>query len=84
MKQKGSYLALLMMLVSLTTLAQNYPTQTDSLRREKYKAEIGIDMSVPDFETKTIDAKVMGDRLANLLLYLQETYTQSTYEYRLI
>ena len=83
MKHNGLYVAFLMMLVSLTTFAQNYPAQTDSLRLEKYKTEIGLDMSVPDFEIKTIDAKVMGERLANLLLFLQETYTQSTYERRL-
>ena len=36
-------------------------------------------MTVPDFETKKIDAKVMGTRLAGILEYLLENYTQGTY-----
>ena len=36
-------------------------------------------MTEPDFETKKIDAKVMGTRMAGILEFLLETYTQGTY-----
>lgn len=36
-------------------------------------------MSVPDFDTKTIDANVMGTRLAGILDYLMENYLQPAY-----
>ena len=36
-------------------------------------------MTVPDYETKKIDAKVMGPRLAGILEFLLENYTQGTY-----
>lgn len=41
-------------------------------------------MSVPDFDTRTINAKVIGDRLAKILTFLQENCTHSSYESRLI
>ncbi len=37
-------------------------------------------MTVPDFETKKIDAKVMGTRLAGILEYLLENFHQVIYE----
>lgn len=40
-------------------------------------------MTVPDFETKKIDAKVMGNRLAGILNFLMENYQQSVYDRRL-
>lgn len=36
-------------------------------------------MSVPDFDSKTIDAKVIGSRLAGILNYMLENYHQPTY-----
>lgn len=53
--------------------------QTDSAKIAEYREKIGLDMTVPDFETKKIDAKVMGPRLAGILEYLLENYTQGTY-----
>ena len=37
-------------------------------------------MTVPDFSTKKIDAKVMGTRLAGILEYLLENFHQVIYE----
>ena len=54
--------------------------QTDSAKIAENRERIGIDMTVPDFNTKKIDAKVMGTRLAGILEYLLENYTQGTYE----
>ena len=41
-------------------------------------------MTVPDFETKRIDASIMGSRLANLLLFLEENYSQGTYSRNIV
>lgn len=49
-------------------------------RMAAYREAIGLDMTVPDFETKKIDAKVMGTRLAGILEYLLENYKQASYE----
>jgi hypothetical protein len=76
-------MAFLLMLASLTAFAQNFPVQTDSLRLEKYRTEIGLDMSVPDFDTKSIDSKVMGTRLAGILDYLMKNYKQAVYSRKL-
>lgn len=50
--------------------------QTDSVKIAEYRERIGIDMTVPDFETKKIDAKVMGPRLSGILEYMLENFTQ--------
>lgn len=74
----------LMLLLSATLSAQSHqpsdirPQTSD--RMAAYREAIGLDMTVPDFSTKKIDAKVMGTRLAGILEYLLENYTQETYE----
>ena len=73
-----------MLIVSMGMDAQiKVGYQTDSAKIAEYRERIGIDMSVPDFETKKIDAKVMGPRLAGILEYLLENYTQGTYSRQL-
>ena len=70
-----------MLMVSMGMNAQiKVGYQTDSAKMAEYRERIGLDMTVPDYETKKIDAKVMGTRLAGILEYLLENYTQSTYE----
>ncbi len=56
--------------------------ETDSARMAKYKEKIGLDMTVPDFNTKSINSKVMGPRLANIIQFLLENYHQSAYSNR--
>ena len=74
----------LMLLLSATLSAQSHhpsdlrPQPSD--RMAAYREAIGLDLSVPDFSTKKIDAKVMGTRLAGILEYLLENYTQGTYD----
>lgn len=68
-------IAALMLMVSMGMNAQiRVGNQTDSAKIAEYREKIGIDMSVPDFETKKIDAKVMGERLEGILNYLMENY----------
>lgn len=82
---KITKLALTSLLIILSTLsfAQSASVQTDSMKLAQYRTEIGLDMTVPDFNTKSIDAKVMGTRLAGVLDYLLENYHQSVYERKL-
>ena len=58
-------LTAVLLLASVAAFAQ--PVQDNSLQQAKYRTEIGLDLSVPDFNTKAIDAKVMGTRLAGVL-----------------
>lgn len=83
MNTKTLYLAIIMMLMSLTSYAQPLPVITDSMRLEKFRTEIGLDMSVSDFDTKTIDFPVMGSRLAGILDYMMGNYNQSEYNRKL-
>ena len=77
MKIKGLIITALMLLLSATLSAQS-PQTSD--RIAEYREAIGLDMTVPDFSTKKIDAKVMGTRLAGILEYLLENYKQASYE----
>lgn len=53
------------------------------MRLERFRTEIGLDMSVPDFDTKTIDVSVMGTRLAGIIEYMIDNYNQFVYNRRL-
>ena len=75
-----------MLLLSLGVLsmhAQFRIAQSDSARQAEYREKIAIDMTVPDFDTKKIDEKVMGTRLAGILNYLMENYDQGVLERQL-
>ena len=73
-----------MLLLSTTLSAQSHQPSDIRLqpsdRMAAYREAIGLDMSVPDFDTKKIDAKVMGPRLAGILEYLLENFHQVIYE----
>ncbi len=54
-------IATLMLMVSMGMDAQiKVGYQTDSAKIAEYRERIGIDMTVPDFETKKIDAEGNG------------------------
>ena len=62
---------------------QSVSAQTSAISdeaRKEIREKIGLDMTVPDFSTKKIDAKVMGPRLAGILEYLLENFHQVIYE----
>ena len=60
-------IATLMLMVSMGMDAQiKVGYQTDSAKIAEYRERIGIDMTVPDYETKKIDARVMGTRNAEV------------------
>lgn len=77
---KHILITIFLLLGALHVSAQLRPdAQSDSARLAEYRAQIGIDLSVPDFDTKKIDAKIMGSRLAGILNYLLENYDQGVY-----
>ena len=82
MRLKG-IITVLILMASLTGFAQSLPVQTDEAKRTELREKIGLDMTMPDYDTKKIDAKVMGTRLAGILDYLMENYQQGIYDRKL-
>ena len=68
----------LLFICSLSISAQPRPIGVDSEKGIEYREQIGLDMSIPDFELKKIDEAKMGTHLADLLNYLENNYTQGT------
>lgn len=50
-------ITILMLMACLTGFGQSLPAQTDSVKRAEMREKIGLDWSVPDFETKRIGAE---------------------------
>lgn len=63
-----------MLIASFSGFTHPLLAQTNEAKQAEMREKIGLDLSVPDFETKRIDAKVMGERLAGMLDYLMENY----------
>ncbi len=57
--------------------------ETDSTRMAKYKEKIGLDMTVPDFNTKSVNPEVVGPRLSNIIQFLLDNYHQLSYTNKL-
>lgn len=56
--------------------------QNDETRKTELRQEIGIDYSMPDFNTSSINEKVIGIRLAKMLRYLDgNTNNYNVYSY---
>ena len=78
--KKHLLIILLLFIGTMSVYPQIRTVGSDSERNAEYKKAIGLDMTIPDFDTNKIDAKVMGSRLANLLNYLLENYNHESYE----
>lgn len=70
-------------LSTLGLSAQVRTIGTGSDKQEEFRQKIGIDYSITDFDTKKIDGRVIGVRLAKILESLQKNYTQGTYNRQL-
>ena len=57
--------------------------EPDSVRNAEFRKKIGIDYSMPDFDTKKIDRNIIGVRLAKMFESLQKNYTQGSYNRQL-
>ena len=66
------------MLAAGSMSAQTY-SQGEDPKVIEMRQKIGIDYTVPDYDVKKPDAKVMGWRLAKMLQKLEKNYQQGTY-----
>ena len=66
--------------VSAFTINDN-PTSIieDETRKDDMRKQIGLDYSMPDFSTSSINGKVIGMRLAEMLDLLVENYKDYTF-----
>lgn len=74
---KKTLLLFSLLLMACGMAAQS--TQIDEKKMMEYRETIGLDYSMPDFNTSKIDAKVIGVRLAKILQSLEENYVQGYY-----
>lgn len=72
-------LLLFSLLLMVCGMAAQSIGQIDEKKMMEYRETIGLDYSMPDFDTSKIDAKVIGVRLAKILQSLEENYTQGYY-----
>ena len=74
---KKLFLLSLLMLSAFSMFAQTTAEQRKEQKNAEYRDQIGIDLSVPDYDVKKPDAKVMGWRLAKILQSLEKNYNQA-------
>ena len=89
MKRKISFLIKSTIVLLVVGYASNVNAQTiygseqkwtgKETKEEVWRKKIDLDMAVPDFNTKKIDQKVMGWKLAKMIDFIQRTYTQGSY-----
>ncbi|SNU03315.1 hypothetical protein SAMN06298211_101501 [Prevotellaceae bacterium MN60] len=72
-------LLLFSLLLMVCGIAAQSIGQIDEKKMMEYRETIGLDYSMPDFNTSKIDAKVIGVRLAKILQSLEENYVQGYY-----
>lgn len=72
-------LLLFSLLLMVCGIAAQSAGQIDEKKMMEYRETIGLDYSMPDFNTSKIDAKVIGVRLAKILQSLEENYVQGYY-----
>ena len=68
----------LLMLTAVSMQAQT-TSQGEEAKVVEMRERIGIDYTVPDYDVKKPDAKVMGWRLTKILQSLEKNYTQGIY-----
>ena len=74
---KKLFLLSLLMLAAFSMFAHTTAEQRKEQKNAEYRDQIGIDLSVPDYDVKKPDAKVMGWRLAKILQSLEKNYNQA-------
>lgn len=73
---------LIIMLLLLGAMGVSAQTSAGLSKQEQYKQEVQeklqLDWLMPDYSTSKIDAKVMGSRLAKIIMTICENYQQYT------
>lgn len=75
---KKQILLTILMLAAFSMSAQTF-SQGEDPKVIELRQKIGIDYTVPDYDVKKPDAKVMGWRLAKMLQKLEQNYQQGMY-----
>lgn len=73
MKTNRFILTALLMLFTISISAQT-TQESKEARTAELREKIGIDYSMPDFNTSSLNGKVIGERLAKMLQLLQDRY----------
>ena len=70
-----------LLIMSFNIMAQRVRSivLTEEQKKQEIREKINLDYSVPDYNVKRPDAKVMGWRLAKILQSLEKNYTQPVY-----
>ena len=78
---------LLLTLLCVAPATAQVPNMTynhsKELSLDAMRQRIGLDYSMPDYDTKSLDPTVIGPRLARILEHLQACYDQSFYNHLL-
>lgn len=78
---KKLFLFALLLIASANVNAQA-SSQGEDEKTIEYRQKIGIDYSMPDFNTSKIDGKVIGTRLAKMLTLLMNRYDDYVFNQR--
>ena len=72
----GKMITTTLLIFATSTIPAMSNAVTDSLTEEETSAirqQIGLDLSMPDFKTRKIDDKIIGNRLAQMLRMIDNT-----------
>jgi hypothetical protein len=72
MKTKRQILMLLLMLCCVISMSAQTSSLGEEAEKEEIRQKIGIDYTVPDFNTSKINGNVIGVRLAKMLQKLDD------------
>ena len=69
---------LMMMMTMASTIASQQVSGTDT-KKSELREKIGIDYAIPDFSTHKIEDKVIGERLAKMLRFMEKNASDFFY-----
>ena len=73
-----------LLLLATSTISAMPIAENGNLTEEQSSAirqQIGLDLSMPDYKTKKLDARIIGDRLAQMLRMLNNTQSHLYHSY---
>ena len=73
----------LCLLLGAISLSAQTTQQSEEVRTAEVRENIGIDYSMPDFNTSMIDGKIIGTRLAKMLTLLMNWYDDYVFNQRI-
>lgn len=72
-------LAFALLFIAVNASAQGVE-QSDDARKIEWRQKIGMDYSMPDFNTSKLNGKIIGNRLAHILMVLSENVEDLLYK----